>query len=234
MFEVLSLFPLFPGTNELDQIQKIHNVLGTPAPEVLGKFKRSAHMNFNFPQKTGTGIEKLLPNGSPDAIDLIKKLLIYNPDERYSAGQALKHPYFREFREAEKGVKLSNPRQDAVLSQEASSEGSEDSDRLKPLDSTSTLSSNSGLIKKLNTNTTTTTSTNSTNVAKYSTLPILPKKDASGTIDNRSGVLPPIAKQMKHKSEITLKTVSKQTAALTLSAINPGKGKLPNKVKETN
>ena len=26
-FEVLSLFPLFPGENELDQIHKIHNIL---------------------------------------------------------------------------------------------------------------------------------------------------------------------------------------------------------------
>ena len=29
-FEVMSLYPLFPGTNELDQIQKIHNIIGTP------------------------------------------------------------------------------------------------------------------------------------------------------------------------------------------------------------
>jgi renal tumor antigen len=123
MFEVLSLFPLFPGTNELDQIQKIHNVLGTPSAEVLAKFKRSAHMNFNFPQKTGTGIDKLLPNGTPDAIDLIKKLLVYNPDDRYSAGQALKHPYFRDIREAEKGTKLSY-RQESLVShtQESASE----------------------------------------------------------------------------------------------------------------
>lgn len=42
-FEVVALFPLFPGANEVDQIQKIHNVLGTPSPELLAKFtKRSA------------------------------------------------------------------------------------------------------------------------------------------------------------------------------------------------
>ncbi len=29
-FEVLSLYPLFPGENELDQIHKIHNIMGTP------------------------------------------------------------------------------------------------------------------------------------------------------------------------------------------------------------
>jgi len=34
-FEMLSLFPLFPGNNEPDQIHKIHNILGTPTKAVL-------------------------------------------------------------------------------------------------------------------------------------------------------------------------------------------------------
>ena len=37
-FEILSLFPLFPGNNELDQINKIHNIMGTPPPELLDHF----------------------------------------------------------------------------------------------------------------------------------------------------------------------------------------------------
>jgi len=37
-FEVLALFPLFPGNNELDQIHKIHNILGTPDEVLLQKF----------------------------------------------------------------------------------------------------------------------------------------------------------------------------------------------------
>ena len=54
-FEIVALFPLFPGQNEMagglkgrgmtgeDQIQKIHNVLGTPPAELLTrKFKRNA------------------------------------------------------------------------------------------------------------------------------------------------------------------------------------------------
>ena len=36
-FEVLSLYPLFPGTNELDQVTKIHQILGTPTPEVRAR-----------------------------------------------------------------------------------------------------------------------------------------------------------------------------------------------------
>ena len=33
MFETLALYPLFPGTNEADQIERIHKVLGTPTGE---------------------------------------------------------------------------------------------------------------------------------------------------------------------------------------------------------
>ena len=104
MFEVIALFPLFPGTNELDQIQKIHNVMGTPPTEVLDKFKRysSGHIDFNFPQQEGTGIARMIPHASKECIDLIQKLLLYDPEERLSARQALRHPYFRNLREAEK------------------------------------------------------------------------------------------------------------------------------------
>jgi hypothetical protein len=35
-----SLQPLFPGANELDQISKIHDVIGTPAQKTLTKFKQ--------------------------------------------------------------------------------------------------------------------------------------------------------------------------------------------------
>ena len=101
-----------------DQIQKIHNIIGTPSAELLGKMKqRSAHMDFNFPQKSGSGIEKLIPHATPECIDLINKLLAYNPDDRLSARQALRHPYFREIREMEKRqYALMNPKADGTLS----------------------------------------------------------------------------------------------------------------------
>lgn len=102
-FEVLSLYPLFPGTNELDQVQKIHQIMGTPSKELLDHFKKkSSHMDFNFPDQQGTGIEKMIANAPPECTDLIQKLLAYNPDDRLSARQGLRHPWFRELREAEK------------------------------------------------------------------------------------------------------------------------------------
>ena len=37
---IYSLHPLFPGSNEVDQIAKIHDIMGTPEPTVLNKFKK--------------------------------------------------------------------------------------------------------------------------------------------------------------------------------------------------
>ncbi|KAL3695768.1 hypothetical protein R1sor_009844 [Riccia sorocarpa] len=102
-FEIISLFPLFPGNNELDQIQKIHKVLGTPPAQLLEKMKRrSQHADFKFPQQDGTGIARLIPHASPACIELLNKLLAYNPDDRLSARQALRHIYFKELREKDK------------------------------------------------------------------------------------------------------------------------------------
>ena len=57
-------------------------------------------MEFNFPTVTeGTGIAKLSLQLSPEVVDLILKLLIYNPDNRITASQALKHPWFKELRD---------------------------------------------------------------------------------------------------------------------------------------
>ena len=50
MFEILSLCPLFPGDDELDQINKIHTVTGTPSEDILDYFRKHAtHMEINFP-----------------------------------------------------------------------------------------------------------------------------------------------------------------------------------------
>ncbi|KAF4721208.1 hypothetical protein FOZ62_015704, partial [Perkinsus olseni] len=75
-FEVMALFPLFPGTDETDQVSKIHSVLGTPPAELLERFKRHGpeFMDFNFPDQEGT-------------------------DDRITAHQALGRPYFTKNRE---------------------------------------------------------------------------------------------------------------------------------------
>jgi renal tumor antigen len=79
MFEITSLYPLFPGSNEVDQISRIHKVLGTPGPDLMQKFKSkgASHVSFDFAAQKGIGIPQLIPHASADCIDLIVKLLKY-------------------------------------------------------------------------------------------------------------------------------------------------------------
>ena len=69
--------------------------------DTLAKLKKhsNSHIDFNFPHKEGSSLGKLIPHISPDCVDLITKLLAYDPDERISARQADKHPYFRDIRD---------------------------------------------------------------------------------------------------------------------------------------
>ena len=101
-FEIVAL-SLFPGTNELDQIKRIHKVLGTPSAELLAKFKRNgaAHVNFDFPEQKGIGLAELIPHASSECVDLMKKMLEYDPQDRMSAREGLQHAYFRDIRELE-------------------------------------------------------------------------------------------------------------------------------------
>ena len=103
MFEITSLYPLFPGSNEVDQINRIHKVLGTPNAEGLAKFKSkgASHISFDFPPQKGVGIPQLVPHASADSIDLMVKLLKYDASERITAREAMRHPYFKDVREAD-------------------------------------------------------------------------------------------------------------------------------------
>ncbi|XP_069321414.1 MAPK/MAK/MRK overlapping kinase [Eulemur rufifrons] len=109
-YEIASLQPLFPGANELDQISKIHDVIGTPAQKTLTKFKQSRAMSFDFPFKKGSGIPLLTTNLSPQCLSLLHAMVAYDPDERITARQALQHPYFQEQRATEKQALASHRR----------------------------------------------------------------------------------------------------------------------------
>ena len=47
-------------------------------------------MKFSKPKS----IEKLFPETNEEAIDLLKKMLVFNPTKRISFKEALKHKYF--------------------------------------------------------------------------------------------------------------------------------------------
>ena len=97
-FEILALFPLFPGDDEIDEVNKINSILGSPSEELFEKFvKHSAHRNeFKFEYQKGLGIQRYLNHVSPSIVDLISKMLIYDPDKRPTAKECLNHECFKD------------------------------------------------------------------------------------------------------------------------------------------
>ena len=118
-YEILTLEPLFPGDDEIDQVNKINYILGSPPNDLFQKFvKNSAHRNeFNFEYQKGVGINKYLNHVSPNIVDLIGKMLIYDPDIRPTARECLNHECFKEFVEQDLKSKITqtNIYQDSIL-----------------------------------------------------------------------------------------------------------------------
>ena len=119
-YEMLTLEPLFPGDDEIDQVNKINYILGSPPNDLFEKFvKNSAHRNeFNFEYQKGIGINRYLTHVSHNCVDLIGKMLIYDPDLRPTATECLNHECFKEFLEKDiKREKMSqiNFYQDSIL-----------------------------------------------------------------------------------------------------------------------
>ena len=94
--ELLGRQPLFPGDHYLDQIQKIVAVTGTPKMEDLDFIKKKEAKEFflKLVKRTKLTWSSLFPNANPIALDLLEKMLTFNPKKRYTVDQCLSHPYF--------------------------------------------------------------------------------------------------------------------------------------------
>ena len=94
--ELFTLRPLFPGSSEADEIYKICAIMGSPTmrswPEGI---KLAAQMQFRFPQFAPTPLSQIVTNASPEAIQLLQDLLLYDPQQRPTSSQALQYPFFQ-------------------------------------------------------------------------------------------------------------------------------------------
>jgi serine/threonine protein kinase len=86
--------PLFPGDSEIDELHWIFKVLGTPTDEVWPGVSRLPEFKKTFQKWNRRDLAEVIPNADAQALDLIEKMLEYDPAMRISAKTALDHPYF--------------------------------------------------------------------------------------------------------------------------------------------
>lgn len=106
LFEIIALFPLFPGSDEVDQVNRIHKVVGSPEAELLASLeeKGNSKINYKFSTMKGIGIKHFIPHASLDCVDLLVKTMIYDHKKRINSEDAVQHKYFSELYEKEKTV----------------------------------------------------------------------------------------------------------------------------------
>ncbi|KAL6099781.1 mapk15 [Pungitius sinensis] len=91
---------LFPGTSTINQVEKIMSAIPHPSAEdvIAIKSEYGSSVIQRMLLKPRIPFEELLqPSSPPDALDLLRGLLVFNPDKRLTAEQALQHPYVARF-----------------------------------------------------------------------------------------------------------------------------------------
>jgi serine/threonine protein kinase len=92
--ELLLKKPIFPGDSEIDQLFKIFRQMGTPTEEMWHGCTSLPDFKPSFPKWKKQELSKVFENTPLAALDLLEKMLTYEPAERISARGALNHPYF--------------------------------------------------------------------------------------------------------------------------------------------
>ena len=93
--------PLLRTENKDEQINKIMECLGGPKEEDLATFidKEAAHeLAKSTKGMKAKNFADILPNCPSEIIDLISKILIYNPRKRLTAVEVMAHPAFDELK----------------------------------------------------------------------------------------------------------------------------------------
>jgi len=106
MAELLAKKPLLKGQTEIDQVDKMFKLFGTPTEAIwpgLNDLPNTKRIKFNnqpynklrqeFPAMSSGGRPALSNQG----FHLLSQLLLYDPEKRISAADALNHPWFTEF-----------------------------------------------------------------------------------------------------------------------------------------
>ena len=111
--------PLFPGgtcyplsgeedngksNDRLDQLAVIFGIIGTPPLAEIEKCGKATAYIKSLGKIEPKKLSDIFPAGDPQALDLMGKMLTFNPKARCTADEALRHPFFEGIRRPEMEV----------------------------------------------------------------------------------------------------------------------------------
>lgn len=116
--ELFCRTPIFPGKDYKHQLLLIIAFLGSPTEPDLSYIKSPrAHAYINtLPKYEPLNISKIFPAANPVGVDLLSKLLVFDPRKRFNVDQALNHPYLEVYHDLnDEPISTPLPEQDFIF-----------------------------------------------------------------------------------------------------------------------
>lgn len=103
--------PLFPGDDYIKQMNLIFDVLGTPQSADMDFITNDKALEYikGLKKKPKVPFNKIYRDANPVALDLLDRMLTFNPHKRISVDEALRHPYLKALHNSKTEINCPTP-----------------------------------------------------------------------------------------------------------------------------